>query len=106
MLKLFTSVAIAATLCAGAARAQAPSDGADTYKVAVRSADLNLASAGGVATFQGRVRAAATHVCGDAKVSPLLDATQIAECRAGFERSAQIRVARATPQDTAVAGTR
>jgi UrcA family protein len=107
MLKLFPAAALAATLCAGTAAAQAPADGADTYTVAVRSVDLNLASASGLATFQGRVRAAATHACGDAKVSPLIEATQIAECRAGFERSAQTRIALArAPQDTAVAGTR
>ena len=76
MLKLFTAAALAAAaLTAGAAQAQAPADSADTYSVAVRSADLNLASASGVATFRGRVRAAAAHACGDAKVSPLLEAS-------------------------------
>jgi UrcA family protein len=106
MLKLFITVALAAALC-GSARAQAPTDAADTYSVAVRSADLNLASPSGIATFQGRVRAAAAHACGDAKVAPLLEATQIARCRAEFERSAQLRVSFAQArQDTTVAGTR
>jgi UrcA family protein len=107
MFKLFTAVALAATLAAGAAQAQTPADGADTYSVTVRSADLNLASAEGIATFRGRVRAAAAHACGDAKVTPLLEATQIAQCRAGFERSAEGRVSIALArQDTVVAGTR
>jgi UrcA family protein len=107
MLKLFTTVALAATLCAGAAKAQAPADAADTYAVAVRSGDLNLASPSGIATFQGRVRAAAAQACGDAKVAPLLEATQIARCRAGFERGAQLRTPLAQArQDTTVAGTR
>jgi len=108
MLKLFTAAALAASLTAGAAQAQAPAAAADdTYSVAVRSADLNLASASGLATFRGRVRAAAAHACGDAKVSPLVEATQIAQCRAGFERSAEGRVSLASiRQDTAVAGTR
>jgi UrcA family protein len=98
MLKLFTAAALAASLAA---------DAADTYSVAVRNADLNLASASGLATFRGRVRAAAAHACGDAKVSPLVEATQIAQCRAGFERSAEGRASLASArQDTAVAGTR
>ena len=107
MLKLFTAAALGAALAAGAAQAQAPTAGADTYSVAVRSGDLNLASPNGVATFRGRVRAAATHACGDLKTAPLIEATQIAQCRAGFERSAEGRVSLAAMrQDTAVAGTR
>lgn len=107
MLKLFTTVALGAGLCAGAARAQAPADAADTYRVAVRSADLNLASPSGIATFEGRVRAAAAQACGDAKVAPLNEATQIAQCRVGFERGARLRVSIAQARtDTTVAGTR
>jgi len=80
MSKLVTTLALAATLCA------APS---------------------GLATFHGRVRAAAAQAFGDAKVAPLIEATQIAQCRAGFERSAQLRVSLAqVRQDTSVAGTR
>jgi UrcA family protein len=106
MLKLTSTVAVAASLAAGAAQAQTP-DAADTYRVSVRQADLNLASPSGLATFRGRVRAAASQACGDGKVAPLLEATQIAQCRAGFVRAAEARVSVALArQDTVVAGTR
>ncbi|MBV9931997.1 MAG: UrcA family protein [Alphaproteobacteria bacterium] len=105
MLKLIAAAALAAT--AATAAAQTPGETADTYSVAVRSADLNLASASGLATFRGRVRAAAAHACGDTKVAPLIEATQIAQCRAGFERTADGRVSFALArQDNVVAGTR
>jgi UrcA family protein len=109
MLKLISIAALAATLSTGAAQAQSPAaaEGADTYRVSVRQADLNLASASGLATFRGRVRAAASQACGDGKVAPLIEATQIAQCRAGFVRNAEARVSVALArQDTVVAGTR
>jgi UrcA family protein len=109
MFKLMTAVALAATLTAGAANAQGASsaEGGDTYSVAVRSGDLNLGSAGGLATFRGRVQHVAEQTCGASKVSPLVEATQIAQCRARFLRSAEARATiAAAQQDTRVAGTR
>jgi UrcA family protein len=108
MLKLISSFALAATLAAGAAQAQpAAADTADTYSVAVRGADLNLASPSGLATFRGRARGAAVQACGEAKVFPLAEATRIAQCRAGFLRAAEMRLGLALArQDNIVAGTR
>jgi UrcA family protein len=109
MFKLMTAVALAATLAAGAANAQgtASADAGDTYSVAVRSGDLNLATASGLATLRGRVQHVAERTCGAAKVSPLVEALQIAQCRARFMRSAEGRAAVASAQqDTRVAGTR
>lgn len=110
MTKLMTAAALAASLFStGAASAQPAAAGADrdTYSVAVRHADLNLASPSGLATFRGRVRAAAGQACGDPKVTPVLEATQIARCRAGFVRAAENGVTLALARsDTAVAGTR
>jgi len=106
MLKLITVAALAAAFAGTASEAQGPAT-AGTYSVAIRSADLNLASPGGLATFRGRVHAAAAQACGDEKVAPLAEATQIAQCRAGFARAADYRVGVAlTRQDTVVAGTR
>jgi UrcA family protein len=81
--KLFTSVALAATFAAGAAQAQAPAESGETYSIAVRSADLNLSSADGLATFRGRVRAAASHACGE-----------LVEERGGTARASGVREAK------------
>jgi UrcA family protein len=106
MLKLISSIALAATLAAGAAQAQAP-NGDDTYRVAVRVGDLNLASPSGLATFHGRVRAAAAQACGAVVVAPLAEATLTAQCRAGFIRAAESKVSLALGrQDNSIAGTR
>lgn len=108
MLKRIFMFAVAAGLAAGAAQAQAPdAEAGDTYRIAVRSADLNLMSPSGLATFHGRVRAAAAQACGEAKVAPLAEATRIAQCRAGFVRAAEGRMSLVLArQDTGVAGTR
>lgn len=110
MLKLISTVALAATLAAGAAQAQPPAtatDRTDTYSLSVHVADLNLATPSGLATFRGRVRAAAAQACGDPTAVPLFEAMDIVQCRAGFIRSAEGRLAMAlNRQDTVVAGTR
>ena len=107
MLKLFTAAALAATLAASANAQGAPAAAGDTFTVAVRSGDLNLGTASGLAAFRGRVRHVADEACGEAKVRPLLDATLIAQCRAGVIRSAEARASYAQgQQDTRVAGTR
>ncbi|HEY0311662.1 MAG TPA: UrcA family protein [Allosphingosinicella sp.] len=106
MLKLINVAALAAAFAGTASEAQGQA-AAGTYSVAIRSGDLNLASPGGLATFRGRVHAGAAQACGDEKVAPLAEATQIAQCRAGFARAAEGRVSLALArQDTAVAGTR
>ncbi|MBV8687996.1 MAG: UrcA family protein [Alphaproteobacteria bacterium] len=109
MKTLFASIALATVLAASAgsaARAQ-PAGGEETYTASIRSGDLNLATPGGLATFHGRVKAAANQVCGTAPVLPFNEASAIAACRAQLFRAAdrQVSLAMAKP-DTLVAGTR
>jgi len=112
MLKLFTSVAIAATLAASAsgARAQAPAaDSAlETRSASVRIDDLNLSSPGGLATFRSRVRSAAFSVCGYAAPAPLAELDQVARCRDEVRRSGErgLGLALAARQDNGAVGTR
>lgn len=108
MLKLISSLVLAAGLAAGAAHAQpSAADAGDTYRVAVPYGDLNLASPRGQATLRNRIRAAAASVCGDTKVAPLAEASVSAACRAGFIRAAEGRMSLVLAgQDTTVVGTR
>ena len=83
------SVALLAFLTAVAAApavAQAP---ADTFTASVQQDDLNLASAAGIATFRGRVKALADRTCGAVPVAPIRDVAPVAACRAQLFRSAE-----------------
>jgi UrcA family protein len=103
MIRYLAPLVLAAAL-AGAAQAQ-PASGDDTFTATVRAGDLNLATAEGLATLQGRVRAAANRLCGVAPTLPLDEASAIGRCRAQLARSAQGQIA-FTQRDSAVAGTR
>lgn len=104
MKTLVVSIAVA-ILAAAPAQSRPADDG--SYSASVRSGDLNLASAGGLATFRGRVKAVANRVCGTAPVLPFNDAKAIGQCRAQLYRSADRQVAFAMAKsDTIVAGTR
>jgi UrcA family protein len=103
MTKFLVSIALAASLTTAAQAAPA----AETFTASVRAGDLNLASAGGLATLRGRVRAVADRYCGVAPAKPLIETMAIARCHAELERSAASQVALALSQtDTAVVGTR
>jgi UrcA family protein len=65
---------------------------ADTFTASVQQDDLNLASAAGLATFRGRVKALADRTCGAVPVAPLREAAPIAACRARLFRSAETQV--------------
>jgi UrcA family protein len=105
MTKFLVSLALAAGL-ATAAQAQNAA-GADTFSTTVRAGDLNLASPGGLATFRGRVRAAADHYCGAAPTKPLVENEAVSRCRAELSRSAEMQVSLAMSRiDNAVVGTR
>jgi UrcA family protein len=105
MTKFLVSVALAASL-ATASQAQNAA-GADTFSTAVRAGDLNLASPGGLATFRGRVRAAADRSCGAAPTRPLVENNEVSRCRAELARSAEMQVGLAMSRiDDAVVGTR
>jgi len=105
MTKFLAVLALSAGL-ASAAQAQ-PASGADTFSAAVRAGDLNLASPGGLATFRGRVRAAADRYCGVAPTLPLAENSAIGRCHAELARSAEAQVSLAMNRtDNAVVGTR
>jgi UrcA family protein len=91
MNKLLCTVAAAAALAAGAAQAQ-PAAAGSVYTASVRHADLNLASAEGLATFRGRVEAAAERTCGTASLPSVSDAQSVRACRAALGRSAAARI--------------
>jgi UrcA family protein len=110
MLRLVTSVAIAATLAASAAKAQAPAVelGTETRSATVRVADLNLSTASGLATFRDRVRFAANEVCGVTAGGALQEAEQVARCHGQVRRSAErgLGLTLAARQDNGAVGTR
>ncbi|MFN3388939.1 MAG: UrcA family protein [Allosphingosinicella sp.] len=93
MTKLITAAIAGALLVPAAAQAADPS-AAPT--ASIRYDDLNLASPSGLATFNGRVKAAANRVCGVVPVSPFNEARAIEACRAQMFRSAAIQIALAT----------
>lgn len=94
------SVALLALLAASVAAAPAAAQGqSDTFTASVQQADLNLASAAGVATFRGRVKALADRACGAVPIAPIREAAPVAACRAQIFRSAeaQLGLAGTTP---------
>ena len=100
MTKFFSTVIAAATLCAaGTAQAQD-----EAPRATIRTADLNLASPAGLATFQGRVKAAADRACGEAPAAPSATRSAVAACRDSMVRSAAARIGKAGPVE--VLGTR
>jgi UrcA family protein len=64
----------------------------ETFTASVQQDDLNLASAAGVATFRGRVKALADRVCGAVPVAPIREAAPVAACRTQLLRSAEARL--------------
>jgi UrcA family protein len=105
------SVAVLALLTAAAAAPCVPAfaqEQADTFTASVRQDDLNLASAAGMATFRGRVKALADRTCGAVPVAPIREAAPIAACRAQLFSSAEARLdfAAAKPAAGANGGSR
>lgn len=89
MNKLFCSAVAAASLAGGTVQAQ---PAAKTYTASVPHADLNLASAAGLATFRGRVEAAAERSCGTVSLPSVSDAQAVKACRAAMSRSAAAQI--------------
>ncbi len=76
------AVAAAAAFAALPAAAQNVQFGEDgSYRVAVSYADLNLSSAAGKRTLEGRLKAAAKSVCGAAGGTSLIESRNIEACR-------------------------
>ena len=93
-----TFAALAAVaLTAGTLALSTPLHAADLaeQRVAVSIADLDLASAGGVATLKKRVRAAARTVCGQASAGDVAIRDSIEACRADAVAGARREMATA-----------
>ena len=87
------SVALLAFLTASVAAAPVIArEPADTFTASVQQDDLNLASAAGIATFRGRVKALADRVCGAVPVAPIREAAPVSACRDQLYRSAQAQL--------------
>ena len=88
MTRCYSSLLLAAAFAANAVPALAQA--AEPLPTAVvRHADLDLGSAGGVATFRGRVKAAANRACGMAPMLPFHEADAVSACRAAVVRSGE-----------------
>ncbi len=87
------SIALLALLTASVASTPALArEPADTFTASIQQDDLNLASAAGIATFRGRVKALANRVCGEVPVAPIREAAPVAACRGQLFRSAQAQI--------------
>lgn len=89
-------VALLALLTASIAAPAVAQEQADTFTASVQQDDLNLASAAGIATFRGRVKALADRTCGAVPVAPIREAAPVAACRAQLFRSAAAQIDLAT----------
>jgi UrcA family protein len=85
-------VALLAVLAASVAVPAVAQEPADTFTASVQQDDLNLASAAGIATFRGRVKALADRTCGVVPVAPIREAAPVAACRAQLFRSAEAKL--------------
>ena len=99
MKKLFASAALAVSLLA-IAPAQAQSADTAARSANVAYGDLNLQTESGLATFRGRVKAAANRLCGRTAVVPLAEALEAAKCHTQLISDAeqQVKLADAVPQ--------
>ena len=108
MKKIICTILAAAAACTAAVPAYAAGahEGPSTT---VHTADLNLASESGMATFRGRVKAAANRLCGADRSAPFdYETRAIAACRTQVFSSAQAQLGLtlAARAEVGVAGTR
>jgi UrcA family protein len=96
---LIASLALGAIALSTSAAAQ-PIDDNAVARI-VQYADLNLDSPAGMATLNGRIRAAADQLCSDYVISPVERPVVIGRCKAQVIRSAE----RQLEPRTAMAGT-
>ncbi len=100
---LFASIALAAAGLSTAASAQSFDQ---PVTATVSFADLNLDSAAGRATLQGRIKVAANRICQNLAVTPLEEVNADSKCRvvmtSSAERQLEIAVV-SSPRDTLLA---
>ena len=70
---------------------------AETATVGVAHADLNLSTPEGMATLEGRVRAAVRKVCGTAEIRRIRDSADQKRCTRQAQESASGEIARLAP---------
>lgn len=87
MRNLTTAVLIACT-----AAMATPALAASADSATIVYGDLDLDSPRGVATFQGRLRAAADRLCGRIVTEPLQQTAAVRECRASVAQEASEKV--------------
>lgn len=76
---------------------------AETQSITVQYADLDLTSSAGMATFEGRIAAAAWKICGKAEVRRLRDGVDQQRCMRETQASVALEIARLTGTRPAVA---
>ena len=69
---------------------------AETVSVAVPYGDLDLSTAAGMATLNGRIATAAKRICGGADVRSFRDTVDHNRCMQETHRSARVYIARLT----------
>lgn len=69
---------------------------AETITIAVPYGDLDLSSAAGIATLEGRIAAAAEKICGKPEVRDVHDGVDQRRCAQATRSSVSVEIARAT----------
>ena len=105
MTKIFNSVALAIALTAASAAQAQPGENGSVRTASISYADLNLASAAGLKTFHGRVKAASNRLCSAVQLTPIEQVIEDKKCRADVLRAAtsQAQLAYSAPQSSLAA---
>ncbi len=69
---------------------------AETVSIEIPYGDLNLATAAGMETLNGRISAAAKRICGRANLRNFVDTADHGQCMQETHRSARVFIARIT----------
>ena len=93
MTRLISTALLAFAIAASASPAPAQDSNDGAPSASIRRADLDLSSAEGIATFRGRVKAAANRVCGITPLRPFNEADAVSACRTAMLRSGERHLA-------------
>ena len=76
---------------------------AEAVSISVQYSDLDLSTASGLATLEGRIERAASRICGRSEVRPLYKALAYKRCVAEVNNSARTEIARSRRSEPTVA---
>ncbi len=76
---------------------------AETVSIEVPYGDLNLSTAAGMTTLNGRISAAAKRICGRANLRDFADTADQSRCMQETHRSARVYIARLTGNSAVLA---